>query len=133
MQATGDARSKVNMGEIIDDDSLADAKGQTRPLDCLWTINQRKVEYEAKVARIFVSKHRFGEGRFEFHIETDRERTLEMREISKAEFDRRVNVISANKEVSSRDDEALKILAEEQRKKYASKKLKNDPGKAMEE
>ena len=71
MQATGDARAKVNMGELIDDDNLADAKGQTRPLDALWTLNQRKHEYEAKVGRVFVSKHRFGESRFEFWIEME--------------------------------------------------------------
>ena len=128
MQADRSARGKVNLGELIDDDNLADSFGQTRPLDCLWTISQRKVEYEAKVARVFVSKHRFGESRFEFHIEMD-PRTLEMREISKSEYEKRINEISIHKEVTSREDEALRIIADEQKKKWDKRKsFKNEPG-----
>ncbi|MCK9458467.1 MAG: hypothetical protein M0R80_02340 [Proteobacteria bacterium] len=143
MQATGDSRSKVNMGELIDDDNLADAKGQTRPLDALWSLNQRKVEYEAKVARVSVVKTRFGECRFEFWIEMDRDRTLGMQEISKAEFDKRINEVSANKEVTARHLEELQKKAtdkrsqlqqitDEKKRLKAEKKFKSDPGEPIE-
>ena len=139
LQVDKKAKETVRSGQLIDDDNLADAKGQTRPLDALWTLNQRKIEYEAKVARGFVSKHRFGESRFEFCMEMDRERTLELREISKAEYERRVNEIASNKEVTSRESKQLEQLAIEAREAYKAKKeaekaakFKNDPGKAME-
>jgi predicted nuclease with TOPRIM domain len=69
----------------------------------------------------------------------DRDRTLELREIGKTEYDKRINEISANKEVTARNLEELakkatdkrdqlKQLADEKKRLKAEKKFKNDPG-----
>lgn len=73
---------------VIDDENLADAFGQIRPLDACWSINQMQEEKEAGVARIFVIKHRHGKSRFLLHVEYDMD-TLKMRQISLETYDQR--------------------------------------------
>jgi len=79
---------------VIDDDKLADAFGQIRPLDGCWSINQTHFEKKANIARVFVIKHRHGKSRYIFHIEYDIKQkdddegktTLAMREISESRY-----------------------------------------------
>lgn len=86
MQPDGKSREQIKLGGVIDDDNLADAKGQNRPLDALWSINQLNEEKECGLARIFVIKHRDGKSRFTTHIEFNYD-TLKMRQISKSKYD----------------------------------------------
>ena len=85
MQVDAKSREAVRLGGVIDDDNLADSKGQNRPLDALWSINQLNDERECNLARIFVIKHRDGKGRFNVHVEFDYG-TLKMREISESKY-----------------------------------------------
>jgi replicative DNA helicase len=83
---------------VIDDNNLADAFGQIRPLDGCWSINQTHFEKKADIARVFVIKHRHGKSRYTFHIEYEMARegvdgsktTLAMREISENRYNDRV-------------------------------------------
>jgi replicative DNA helicase len=79
--------------KYIDDDNLADAFGQTRPLDGLWSINQGLKEKKASVARGFIVKSRRGKSRIEFLICYD-ERTLRMFEISKEMYRNRMSLVT---------------------------------------
>jgi len=132
MQPDKGARSKVQGGDIIDDDNLADSYGQVRPLDALWSINQRKVEHDCKVARIFVNKHRFGDSRFEFHVEIDVDRTLEIREITKDSYKKRISEFEMHKDTSNAEAEAQKFMAEKVRKEREAKALEKKKQKAFE-
>jgi len=85
MQPDGRSRETVKLGGVIDDDNLADSKGQNRPLDALWSINQLNDEKECGLARIFVIKHRDGKSRFTTHIEFNYD-TLKMRQISESRY-----------------------------------------------
>ena len=85
LQVDGKAREAIRMGGYIDDDNLADAKGQNRALDALWSINQLQDERECGLARIFAIKHRDGEARFFTHIQFHYP-TLRMREISENKY-----------------------------------------------
>jgi len=69
------------LNSYIDDDNLADAYGQTRPLDMLWSINQTTQEKNADIARGFIVKSRNGKSRVPFYIGFN-PRTLAMGEIS---------------------------------------------------
>lgn len=85
MQANRSAREAIDSQGYFDDNSLADSVGQVRPLDAFWTISQTKVEEKVGVGKIYISKHRSGEGRYLFHFERDKD-TLEMREITTAKY-----------------------------------------------
>jgi len=79
--------------KYIDDDNLADAFGQTRPLDGLWSINQGLKEKKANVARGFIVKSRRGKSRIEFLICYD-DRTLRMFEISKDAYKNKMSLVT---------------------------------------
>lgn len=85
MQVDGKSREAVRMGGVIDDDNLAEAKGQNRPLDALWSINQLQEERDCSLARLFIIKHRDGKSRFIVHLEYDYS-TLKIREISENKY-----------------------------------------------
>ena len=92
MQPGREARSQSNDKEhlgFIDDNNLADAYGQSRPIDAMWSINQFQDEKEAGLARIFVVKHRNGRSRFTFHVEFDYN-TLRMSQISTNLYEKRL-------------------------------------------
>jgi len=89
---------EVQKEGVIDDDNLADAFGQIRPLDGCWSINQMREEKEAGLARIFVIKHRHGKSRFICYAEYDQE-TLEIRQISKTTYENRWKVHRNNEKV----------------------------------
>lgn len=110
MQPDGRSRETIKLGGMIDDDNLADSKGQNRPLDALWSINQLQDEKECCLARVFVIKHRDGKSRFQVHIEFDYN-TLKMRQISQNRYEKiykdyknkkAVTVTDAMKDVESK-------------------------------
>jgi len=93
MQPNRSARElQDDPSKFIDDDNLADAFGQTRPLDGLYSINQGKNEKKASVARGFVIKSRRGKSRFHFEIGYD-ERTLRMYQIDNRTYHSRVSQV----------------------------------------
>jgi replicative DNA helicase len=87
------ARELQEKDAPIDDDNLADAFGQTRPMDGLWSINQSKKEKIAGVARGFIVKSRSGQSRVEFLIGFD-QKTLRMYEISRDTYKHRMSLAS---------------------------------------
>lgn len=87
MQPDAKASEVVKLGGIIDGSNLAESKGQDRPLDCLWTINQTKDEKSAWIARIAAVKHRNGKSGFETYIKVHYP-TFRMTEISKHAFEK---------------------------------------------
>lgn len=94
MQPNRSARElQEDPSQFIDDNNLADAFGQTRPLDGLWSINQGNKEKEAGVARGFAIKQRSGKSRFAFFIEFDI-RTLMLREISDGAYRDRMSLVA---------------------------------------
>jgi replicative DNA helicase len=133
MQPNKSAREAQNKDStlgpgVIDDTNLADSYGQIRPLDGCWSINQMHQEKEASIARIFAIKHRHGRSRFTFHVEYDKN-TLEMRELSGAEYDRRwkdqqMKSIDKESDTDRQQKEVYKKMKESKRKN----KFKNDVG-----
>lgn len=95
-KARQESKEKEHLG-FIDDSNLADAYGQSRPLDALWSINQFQDEKDCGLARIFVAKHRHGKSRFQFHVEFDY-RTLRMSQISQEKYDARLKDYRNTKE-----------------------------------
>jgi hypothetical protein len=79
----------------IDDDALADAFGQARPLDAMWSLN--KPMSELNVGTIFIIKHRDGISRYEIPYRMDTS-TLRMDEISREEYS---NILRAAKKVKA--------------------------------
>jgi replicative DNA helicase len=127
MQPNKDAREAQNkdgLGPgVIDDTNLADSYGQIRPLDGCWSINQMHGEKEAAIARIFVIKHRHGKSRFTFYVEYNM-KTLEMKEISGAEYDRRWKAYQMTV-VNRKTDEERQQEEIENKMKYKNKNKKN--------
>jgi replicative DNA helicase len=70
---------------VIDDDAIGDSYGQIRPLDALWTLNQRPNEKAMNVGRLFIAKHRDGKSRLTFPFKQNKE-TLDIRAISEEEY-----------------------------------------------
>lgn len=95
LQPSKAAREVQKISEI-DDDCLADAYGQIRPLDACWSINQTQDEKDARVGRIFVIKHRSGRGRFRFYIEYNKN-TLALSEITMETYSERLNSVRHEK------------------------------------
>lgn len=94
MQPNRSARElQEDATKYIDDSNLADAFGQTRPLNGLWSINQGLKEKKANVARGFIVKSRRGKSRIEFLICYD-ERTLRMSEITKDVYRNRMSLVT---------------------------------------
>jgi KaiC/GvpD/RAD55 family RecA-like ATPase len=83
MQANRKGREAQEVDGHIDDDALADAFGQARPMDAMWSLN--KPESACPVGSIFVIKHRDGISRGEVYYEMDRN-TLIMKQISQEEY-----------------------------------------------
>ena len=75
---------KEGMG-VIDDDNLADAYGQIRPLDACWSINQVAEEKDVNLARVWVIKHRHGKSRFKVYAQYNM-KTLRIEEIPKEQY-----------------------------------------------
>ena len=60
LQPDKSAKQLIREGRLIDDDNLADAYGQVRPLDCLWSLNRDQPDTDCGQARVKVIKHRSG-------------------------------------------------------------------------
>jgi hypothetical protein len=103
MQPNKSSKDAVRNGMLIDDENLADAYAQARPLDAFWTINQMQTEKECSLARGFIAKHREGKSKVVFHIKFNYD-TLALKEIGQKQYDEihRGHKTSRNKQV--RDD-----------------------------
>lgn len=127
MQPNKSAREAQKVG-VIDDENLADAFGQIRPLDGCWSINQVQDEKDCGVARIFVVKHRHGKSRYPFWIENNPE-TLKMTEISQEQYKRRLSAYQNEKKVYASDQagDQLDSNAPDYRREYLNQE-KLSPG-----
>lgn len=114
IQPNRSARQAQEEG-VVDDEHMGDSSGQLRPLDALWTINQRQVEREACVGRIWVAKHRNGKSRFWFDIHFDYDH-LTMNEVSHEEYLNRLSMVkdsTSNKVANFFKDKFSKKSSEE--------------------
>lgn len=84
------AGREAQQEHIIDDNNLADAFGQVRPLHMLWSLNQRDDEKAQGVGRCFVIKHRNGVSRFVLNMKWDPD-TLRIEEISENAYRAKLN------------------------------------------
>lgn len=122
--------SKENIREwgVLDDDDLAEAKGQNRALDAFWSINQHKEEQECSLARIYVIKTRDGKSRFEICIEFDYG-TLKMKQISKTSYTEKLHKHRTLRAVTIEEDNRKNSIASQVDKIVSNKPLfKNDSG-----
>ena len=87
---------------VIDDENLADAFAQIRPLDGCWSLNQVQDEKDAGIARLFVIKHRNGKSRFVTWLQYDDE-TLRVSSITKETFMAMYKKQAAEKQVRASD------------------------------
>ena len=124
MQADARSREAMKLGGVIEDENLAEAKGQARPLDALWSINQLQEEKECGLARIYVNKHRDGPGKFFVHIEIDYN-TLKVRQVSKNYYEKTRKEYMNKKDVLVVDD--MKRTTEQQVDQIVRSKF-NDVG-----
>lgn len=111
MQPDRRARDQSNEQKelgFIDDSNLADAYGQSRPVDALWSINQFQDEKDCGLARIFVVKHRHGKSRFTFHVEFDYN-TLRVSQISNSAYEKRIKEYRNSKLVQAKENTEKKI------------------------
>jgi hypothetical protein len=85
MQPNKSAKLVLKEGGMIDDENLADAYGQIKPLDAFWTLNQTRDERDIGIGRGLIVKHRHGKSGKHFFLEIDRD-TLEIRQISEENY-----------------------------------------------
>lgn len=106
---------------FIDDENLADAFAQIRPLDGCWSLNQVQEEKDGGIARLFVIKHRNGKSRFVTWLKYDDE-TLRVSSITKETFMALAKKAAAEKQVRASDMAGYEL---EQYQENAKKQLKN--------
>lgn len=119
MQPNKDAREKMKLEEVIDDDNLADSFGQARPLDALWSINVTPLEKKANLGTMFIIKHRNGKSRVTFHFKFD-PKTLRMKEIDSKEY-ARIRTKYENEETVERTETAVSNIQEKKDKERDKK------------
>lgn len=79
--------AKLELNEHIDESNIGTSFDQYKPLDAFWSINQRPIEKDAEIGRVFVIKHRNGQSRFNFKIAFDYTLgTLDLYEISNEKY-----------------------------------------------
>lgn len=100
LQPNKSAKEVIRDGGLIDDENLAEAFGQVRPLDAFWTLNQTRDESNQNIARGYIAKHRHGQKGKQFFVEMDKE-TLELRVISEQEYKRRKYEAEKMREISA--------------------------------
>lgn len=115
MQPDKKAREVVRGGDLIDDDNLADAFGQSRPLHCLWSINRRQSETETHVGRVKVIKHRSGKSRHVFYINID-PNTLRIEEISEQTWKEKVQNHELKKDLTAAERNLEKFMPKPKKK-----------------
>lgn len=137
LQPNKSAKEVIREGGVIDDENLAEAFGQVRPLDAFWTLNQTRDEASQNIARGYIAKHRHGEKGKQFFLEMD-EHTLELRVISEMEYKRRKHQADQLREITATEktDERIKEKKriEHFQKKQAEKGLEkiDEQKEAME-
>lgn len=116
LQPDKSAKQLIREGRLIDDDNLADAYGQIRPLDCLWSLNRDQPDIECGQARVKVIKHRSGKTQFHFHISIDKS-TLWMAETSENRYKEVRNTFCQAQKISTDDLDLQNKMRENKKKK----------------
>ena len=122
LQPNKSGREAQKAGGCIDDENLADAFAQIRPLDGCWSINQVQEEKDAGIARLFVIKHRNGKSRFVTWLKYD-DNTLRVSSITRETFMALHKKAVAEKQVRSSDLAGYEL---DQFNDKAKKQLKED-------
>lgn len=101
MQPNRDAKKEGKGGERhrIDDEHLADAYGQIRPLDGCFSLNQNDNEKQLGIGRCYIIKQRDGKSRYQIYLSFNKE-NLRITEISNAEYR---ELLNAQKEYVSEE------------------------------
>lgn len=101
MQPNRDAKKDGKTGERsrIDDEHLADAYGQIRPLDGCVSLNQNDNEKFLGIGRCYIIKQRDGKSRYQIYLKFDKE-CLKITEITRDEYKMKMNM---HKESASED------------------------------
>lgn len=101
MQPNRDAKKEGKGGERhrIDDEHLADAYGQIRPLDGCLSLNQNDNEKLLGIGRGYVIKQRDGKSRYQIYLRFNKE-TLKITEIKRDEY---LAALNAHKEYVSEE------------------------------
>ena len=107
---------------FIDDENLADAFAQIRPLDGCWSINQTQIEKDAGIARLFVIKHRNGKSRFVTWLKYDDD-TLRISSITKETFQAISKKAAAEAQVRNSDMAGYEL---DQFKEKSKQQLQSD-------
>lgn len=93
MQPNRDAKKEAGGDRSrIDDQHLADAFGQIRPLDGCISLNQNDNEKKLGIGRGYVIKQRDGESRYQFYLKFNKE-SLQITEITQQEY---VSILNAH-------------------------------------
>jgi replicative DNA helicase len=92
MQPNRDAKREGKGGERhrIDDEHLADAYGQIRPLDGCISLNQNDNEKQLGIGRGYVIKQRDGKSRYQIYLKFDKE-SLQITETTREEYLAKLN------------------------------------------
>lgn len=110
MQPNRDSKSDVkNKGDRsrIDDNHLADAFGQIRPLDGCLSLNQNDNEKLLGIGRGYVIKQRDGKSRYQIYLKFDKE-NLRITEITQNEY---LAILNAHKDFATDDIQIDQISA----------------------
>jgi hypothetical protein len=102
MQPNRDSKSDTkNKGDRsrIDDNHLADAFGQIRPLDGCFSLNQNDNEKLLGIGRGYVIKQRDGKSRYQIYLKFDKE-NLRITEITQNEY---LTILNAHKDFATND------------------------------
>ena len=86
LQPNKSGKEAINSGLVMDDENLGDSYAQVKPLDALWSINQRMDEKECCLGRMKICKHREGESKLVFPIKFNYN-TLAINQITQSSYD----------------------------------------------
>ncbi len=120
IQPNKSAKEVINTGGLIDDENIAEAFGQVRPLDAFWTLNQTRDEASQSIARGYIAKHRHGQKGKQFFLEMD-DGTLELRVIGEQEYKRRKHEADKLREVTAAERTEEKVR-EQKKQEWFQKK-----------
>ncbi len=106
MQPNRDSKKEAGERSKIDDQHLADAFGQIRPLDGCLSLNQNDSEKELGVGRGYVIKQRDGKSRYQIYLRFDKE-SLRITELAPDTYR---SLLSSRKDTVSEDIKIDRII-----------------------
>lgn len=121
LQPNRSAKEAIKLGDVLEDENLADSYDQVRPLDALWSINVTKDEKDCNLGRIFISKHRSGESKKTLYVEYNK-KTLRISEISHEKYRTRLETWRTTASENAVESVSDILKQSEQKRKRMEKK-----------